>query len=325
MASTKKPFRFAVQSGLGTGGLEPKDWAEFARLLEGWGFSVMLIPDHFLPVLSPIPAAMAAAQATSVLHVGPFVVNMAWRHPAVLAKEAATVDFLSGGRFEVGIGTGYQAWQQEAAGVPFESAGERINRLIEYVKVLKGLLANESFSFSGRYYEIKDLKVEPRPVQRPQPPIVVGGNGRRLLRLAAQEADVVGMTLGGLAPGQTPWDGLREKVDWVRETAGPRFEQLELNLMVTGPIPIGMERGEAVSYAIERGLGGGRPGSQPYKDPKELDSPAILLGTVDQVCEQLQAMREQYGLSYITYFPPADRYREFVDALGPVVKRLAGS
>jgi probable F420-dependent oxidoreductase len=284
----------------------------------------MLIPDHFLPVLSPIPAAMAAAQATTRLHVGPFVVNQAWRHPAVFAKEAATVDFLSNGRFEAGIGTGYQAWQQEAAGVPFESAAERVSRLIEYVNVVKGLLANESFSFEGKYYQIRDLKVEPRPVQRPHPPIVVGGNGRRLMRLAAQEADVVAMTLGGLEPGQTAWQALEEKAGWVREAAGARFDALELNLMVTGPIPVGMERSQAVRYAIEHGLGGGRPGSQPYRDPAELDSPTILLGTVEQVCEQLEATRERYGVSYFTYFPPADRYREFVDGLGPVVERLAG-
>ena len=318
-----RPFRFAVQSGLGAGGLKPRDWAEYARLLEDWGFSVMLIPDHFMPVLSPLPAAMAAAQATTTLRVGSFVVNQAWRHPAVLAKEAATVDFLSNGRFEVGLGTGYVGWEQEQVGIPFEPAGERVSRLVEYVKVVKGLLANEQFSFSGKYYRVTDLKIEPRPIQRPHPPIVVGGNQRRLMRLTAQEADVVAMTLGGMQPNQTPWQALDEKVGWVRDAAGARFADLELNLMVTGPLPVGLERGQAARYAIEHGLGGGRPGSQPYRDEAEFDSPAMVLGAVDQVVESLLATRERYGVSYFTYFPPADRYREFVEALGPVVKRLA--
>ncbi|MDE3078113.1 MAG: TIGR03621 family F420-dependent LLM class oxidoreductase, partial [Chloroflexota bacterium] len=276
-----KPFRFGIQSGLGLAITDPKAWLEDARLVEDVGFSVLLIPDHFGPMLSAMPALMAAAMATTGLRLGTFVINQAWRYPAVLAKEAATVDLLSGGRLELGLGTGWVPREQEQVGIPFEAPAVRVNRLIEYVKVVKGLLQQESLSFRGEFYQVTELEGLPRPLQQPVP-IVIGGGQRRVLSLAAREADIVAMTLSGVTPGRDPKEALDEKVGWVREAAGSRFADLELNLMCGAGVPVGVERQEAARLAVQGGLtGGARSAGPPRSEADLLASPATILGTID--------------------------------------------
>jgi probable F420-dependent oxidoreductase len=317
-----RSFRFGINSGAGVDVMRPGDWADRARLLEDLGFDVMLIPDHYSPVLSPMPAAMAAAAVTTRLRVGTFVANQAWRHPAVLAKEAATIDFLSNGRFELGIGAGWVPREQEQVGIPFDSPSERLRRLGEYAAVVAGLLSQERFSFTGAYYQVADVTVHPRPVQQPRPPLMVGANAMRMLRLAGSLADVV--AVGLLESGPDSWAALDRKVAWVREGAGDRFDGLELNLMTGGPLPIGLERGAAVRYVVENRVGRGPLGPQPYATEAELDSPTSWLGTPEQVAEMLLGIRDRYGISYFAYWPPSDRYREYVEALAPVLRLLEG-
>ncbi|MBV8083848.1 MAG: TIGR03621 family F420-dependent LLM class oxidoreductase [Chloroflexi bacterium] len=317
-----RPFRFGVNSGAGVTDMRPGDWAENARLLEDLGYDVMLIPDHYSPVLSPLPAAMAAAMATMTLRVGTFVCNQAWRHPAVLAKEAATVDFLSNSRFELGVGAGWVPREQERVGIPFESPGERVSRLAEYIQVTRGLLSQENFSFSGAYFQVDAVTVYPRPVQQPSLPMMVGANAPRLLRLAGRTADIV--AVGLLESGPEAWTTLDQKVAWVREAAGARFEQLELNLMTGSPLPIGIDRAAAVRHVLDNQLGRGPLGPRPYASEAELESPTIWLGTPEQVAEMLLGLRERYGISYFAYWPPTDRYREYVTALAPVIRMLKG-
>ncbi len=319
-----KPFRFGIPAGIGPATTNPKAWLEDAKLAESIGFSVFLIPDHFAPMLSAMPALMAAAMVTSTIRLGPFVLNQAWRHPAVLAKEAATIDFLSGGRLELGLGAGWVPREQEQVNIPFESPGVRIDRLIEYVRVVRGLLEEDALTFDGKYYQVSELAGVPKPIQRPVP-IVIGGSQKRLLSLAGREAHIVAMTMGGAAPSDNPGAIIDEKLGWVKAAAGPRFDELELNMMCASAVPVGVDRKEAARMIVEGGLsGGGRAGGPPPTEAQLLASPATILGTVDQVVETLLERRERFGISYFTYFPPGDRTTEFMRAFAPVIERLAG-
>jgi probable F420-dependent oxidoreductase len=321
-----RPFRFGVQSGGAAAIQDPRAWADHARMVEDLGFSTLQVADHLFPMLSPMPALAAAAQVTSTVRLGTLVVNQAWRHPTVLAKEAATVDFLSDGRLELGLGTGWVPIEQEKAGVPFEPAGTRVDRLIEYTRVVKGLLGVEPFSFEGGFYQIADLATDPKPVQRPLP-ILIGGSQKRVLQLAAREADIVALAMGaGAGPGEDPAAVLERKIGWIREAAGARFDALELSVLSFGALPVGIERREAARQLVENPVR--TPGRQPSTPPTEasiLASPVGIIGTAGQVVESLQQRRERFGISYVTYFPPGDRYVEFVQAFAPVVKALAGT
>src|SRR4051794_15610382 len=187
MVSDRK-FRFGAQCSYAGSG---KDWAAKARRLEDLGYATLCMPDHFDDQLAPMPALTAAAAATTTLRVGTLVLGNDYRHPLITAKEAATVDVLSGGRFELGIGAGWMGSDYEQSGIGLDPPGVRIERLAESLAVVKGLLAGGKFSFAGRYYSVTRHPGTPAAVQRPRPPILVGGGGRRILSLAGREADIV--------------------------------------------------------------------------------------------------------------------------------------
>ena len=155
------------------------------------GYSGLYLPDHFGDQPGPIAALMAAADATTTLRVGSLVFDNDYRHPVVLAKEAATIDLLSDGRFDLGIGAGWLVSDYEQAGIPYDPAGTRIDRLEEALSVIKGLFTGKPFSFTGKHYSIKEMEGSPPPIQKPHPRFLLGGGGRRMLRLAAREADIV--------------------------------------------------------------------------------------------------------------------------------------
>src|SRR5262249_13782235 len=157
---------FAIQTSAGVGLYEPAEYPEHARMAEDLGYAVLLAPDHFAPFVSPMVALSAAAMVTKTIRLGTMVINQLWRHPAVLAKEAAMVDLLSGGRLELGLGTGWIPREHEQTGIPFGSFKERADRFEEYVAIVKGLLEHEVFSYSGRFYQVSELDILPRPVQR---------------------------------------------------------------------------------------------------------------------------------------------------------------
>jgi probable F420-dependent oxidoreductase len=185
---TRHKFRFGVQEHHAAGAA---DWREKARRAESLGYSTLYLPDHFSNRPGPIAALMAAAAATSTLRIGSLVFDNDYRHPVVLAKEAATLDLLSDGRLDFGLGAGWLKSDYEKAGIPLDSAGMRIERMEEGLKVIKGLWAGGTFSFSGKHYNVSELEGTPRPVQKPHPPILLGGGGRRMLTLAGREADIV--------------------------------------------------------------------------------------------------------------------------------------
>src|SRR5438876_677403 len=187
--SKPRPFRFGVSVH---GSKSRAEWIGIARQAEALGYSTLLIPDHLGDQLSPIPALVAAADATSTLRIGSLVFDNDFRHPVMLAKEAATLDVLSGGRFELGIGAGWLRSEYEQAGIPYDPPGVRVGRMEEALQIIKGLFADRPVTFSGTYYKVSALEGQPKPVQRPHPPILIGGGGKRILSIAAREATIVG-------------------------------------------------------------------------------------------------------------------------------------
>jgi probable F420-dependent oxidoreductase len=313
--SKQRPFRFGVSVHGARSGAE---WRGIARQVEASGYSTLLMPDHLGDQLSPIPALVAAADATSTLRVGSLVFDNDFRHPALLAKEAATLDVLSGGRLELGLGAGWMKPEYDQAGIPFDRAGERIDRMKEGVQIIKGLFTDGPVDFAGRYYTITGLEGFPKPTQRPHPLIHIGGGGQRLLALAAREADIVGFLPRARHDGKgqditdATAEALEQKISWVRETAGTRFDELELGVLVAQVITT--EDREQAAQFIATTLAAGFNVST----DQILQAPYLLIGTVDQICEELIGRRERYGISYISVF------EQSLEALAPVVARLAG-
>ncbi len=312
-----RPFRFAV--GIGQG-VELPGLVEYARRAESLGYAALLIPDHLLDPRAPLPTLAAVAAATSRLRIGTFVLNNDLRHPAVLAQELATLDQLSGGRLEIGLGAGWNAEEYQKAGLKFDTHRVRVERLGEAVQVLKGLFAEGPFSFHGRHYQIDGLEGRPRPVQQPHPPFLIGGGGRRMLQLAGREAQVVGLAARIPAPYRHNAqsclaEATAEKLSWVREAAGARFAALELNTYpVLAPIRV-----TPAALAAARDLAGelqARDGGELSADAL-LDSPHLFFGTVEQLVEKCLRLRERFGISYIM---AGGAMEEFA----PVVERLAG-
>src|SRR6266700_1113127 len=188
MSAHPRPFRFSVQE---RSAYTARPWRDRARAVESMGYSTLYLPDHFGDQLGPIAALMAAADATTTLRIGSLVFDNDYRHPVVLAKEAATLDLLSEGRLDFGIGAGWMVYDYEQSGIPFDSAGTRIDRLAEGLTIIKRLFAGGEVSFAGRHYSISGIEGAPLPVQKPHPPIVIGGGGRKMLELAAREANTV--------------------------------------------------------------------------------------------------------------------------------------
>src|SRR5689334_14735 len=294
-----RPFRFGVSVHGSRSGAE---WRGIARQAEELGYSTLLMPDHLGDQLSPIPALVAAADATSTLRVGSLVFDNDFRHPVMLAKEAATLDVLSGGRFELGIGAGWLRSEYEQAGIPYDPPGVRVGRMEEALQIIKGLFADRPVTFSGTYYKVSALEGHPKPVQRPHPPVLIGGGGKRILSIAAREATIVGFLPIARPDGSGPdltdatSEAFAQKIAWVRQTAGERFDDLELNVLVAEVI-ITEDREQAAQF-IAMTLASGLQ----VTTEQVLQVPYLLLGTVDQICEDILARREQYGISYVTVF-----------------------
>jgi probable F420-dependent oxidoreductase len=263
-------------------------------------------------------ALMAAADATRTLRVGSLVLDNDYRHPVVLAKEAATLDVLSHGRFELGLGAGWAKAEYQQAGISFDAPGIRVGRLEEAVHVIKGLFASEPLTFSGTHYHIDQLNGYPKPIQRPHPPILIGATGKRMLAIAAREANTIGILNSDYSTGVEIDDPLKrspaavaEKVQWIRQAAGERFDHVELN-MVIAPILTSDRRQGAEQCARQHGWNTIRP-------ENVLEMPSIFIGSVEQISEQMDERRERFGFSYYIV-SDAD-----VETFAPIVARLAGS
>lgn len=308
-----KKFRFGVQT---SNAPSADAWREKARRLEDLGFSALLIPDHFGDQLAPMPALMAAADATTTLRVGGLVFGNDYRHPLMFAKEMATIDVLSGGRVEVGIGAGWMKTDYDAAGMPYDRPGVRIERLQESVALIKGMFGDGPVNHAGTHYTVTDYNGMPKPVQKPHPPIMIGGGGKRVLSYAAREADIISVNFN-LAPGAVNGQVMatgdatstNEKIGWIREAAGARFDDIELNATVF----LGIVTEDRNKIAERVAPGFGMPAAE------VLQSPHALIGSVDQIVDVLQERRGRYGFSYIAL--SGDGFEQFA----PVVAKLAGT
>ena len=310
--SGHRPFRFGIQASKAN----TRDlWVDLARRSEGNGYSCLTMPDHFDDQLAPVPALMTAANVTTTLRVGALVWDNDYKHPAVLAKELATMDVLSDGRLELGIGAGWMISDYEQMGIPYDSAKVRIDRFVEGLKVIKGAMAQGPFSFSGDHYTITNYNGTPKPVQAPCPPILIGGGGKRVLSIAAREADIVGInaTMSAGVVGQHTFSTMTaevvdEKVAIVREAAGARFNDIELNVRAF-LVNITDDAKQAAS-GIASMLG--------VEQQMVEESPFALVGPTSKLIEDLLERRERWGFSYVIV--GADD----VDLFAPVVAALNG-
>jgi len=281
----QKAFRFGVV----TAGQESRSaWIALAQRVEELGYSSLLMPDVLGTPLAALSALAVAATATTTLRVGSYVFVNDYRHPALLAREIATLDQLSDGRVELGLGAGNWEHEYQQLGIPFEKPGVRVLRFAEGLSIIKQFWSGETVNFSGAYYTITGLRPVPRPAQQPHPPILIGSSGRRMLTIAAREADIIQPTGGDVA----------EQIGWIREAAGERFEHLELAQSAFG---IELTDGPVAAAPAVRGM---------WTEPQPM--------TTDQAAEHLSEQRERLGVSYIQI------QERQLENFAPVVARLSG-
>ena len=313
-----RPFRFLATVNENPGFAE---LTSMARKAEAVGCSALVLPDHLIGQYAAMPVLAMVAAVTGRLRVGTFVLNVCLRHPAVLAQDLATVDALSGGRLEIGLGAGWNKPEHDAIGIPFDPVGVRVERLAEAVAILKGCFADGPFSFAGEHYTITGHDGVPKPAQRPHPPIFLGGGGRRLLTLAAREAQIIGLA-PRIVPGNQPrldaWSltaaATEEKIGWIREAAGDRFGDLELNTYPSGgptvltsdPRAEARRRADRIREQTGVELTAG----------EVLDSPHVFIGSIKDLTRKFGDLRERFGISSYLI--------DDLDALAPVVEELAG-
>jgi len=283
--------------------LDGPAWADHARRVEGAGVGALLIRDHFSAgafgqQLAPFSALAAAAAVTTGLRVGTLVLSNDFRHPAILAHEAASLHHLSGGRFDLGLGAGWYEPEYRAAGIRFDAAGQRIDRLEESLAIIKGLLAGDPVQHSGTWYQIDGLDLDVMPERRGRPRLLIGAGGPRMLRVAAQHADVVGLLpapIKGPEDRDDPADRLPpafdRKLAMLRSAAGNRFGQLELSALASFTVTA-RRRSETEDLIARRGWSG-------IGVEAVWDMPTVFIGSPGQIRDDLQARRERFGLTYL--------------------------
>ncbi|MCU1497048.1 MAG: putative oxidoreductase [Acidimicrobiales bacterium] len=305
-------FRFGVQiSSAGSA----EEWVASARRAEELGFDTLFMPDHFGDQLAPVPALMAAASATTDLRVGTLVHDNDYKHPLVLAKELATIDVLSGGRLEVGLGAGWMRSDYDESGIAYDAPGARVDRFEEGLQVILGLLGPEPLTFEGAHYRITGHDGLPKPVQSPRPPVLIGGGMKRMLSIAGRHADIIGINPtipNGAVDAEAAKSGTAEQTDqklaWVRDAAGDRYADLEINLLNFACIVTDDRQQVVEQFAPAFGI-----------SPAELlEFPHALVGTVDEICESIEERRRRWDASYIVV------QKDAMEAVAPVVARLRG-
>jgi len=310
-----REFRFGIMCSHAA---SATDFREKARQAEALGYSTLFVPDHFVDhPLAPMPAMAAAAAVTDTLRVGSLVLGNDYKHPVVLAREAATLDLLSDGRLELGLGAGWMTADYEKAGLDLDRAGVRIDRLEESVKIVKGLMGDEPYTFHGAHYTVTDLDGEPKPVQQPHPPFIIGGGAPKILGLAAREAAIVGVNAnlrGGVAISDDAARSMTgpatdQKMAWLREAAGARFDDLEIQSFV----------GFTTFTDDRRQLAEMMAGSFGVTPEEALETPVVLAGTLEEMIDDLYARRERWGMSYVVVGV------DVIEQFAPAVAKLAGT
>ncbi len=327
--SNHKPFRFSLQC-FNTD--SPANWRSLIAKTEALGYSTFFLADHFLSagpalegtyhppqMLAAVPAIAMALEQTSTLRVGCRVFCNDYHQPIMLAKQAATMDYLSGGRLEFGIGAGWIRNEYEAAGLPFDEFGQRFARFAEFVHAYKAFMSGEPLEIAGDFIRWSGFHGTPSPAQSPYPPLMIGGGSKKILTFAGQEADIVSLNFNNRA-GMLGPDGMNsglaaataKKVDWIKHGAGARFKDIELEIGAYTTIVT--DHALPTATAIGDALG--------MKAEDILAHPHCLIGSVDFICDELQRRREAYGISYIAMLD--DGQNNMVETFAPVVARLAG-
>jgi probable F420-dependent oxidoreductase len=302
------PFRFAANVERGR---SAEHWREVGRRAEGLGYDTLFMPDHITDQLAPVAAMTAIADATTTLRVGSFVFANDYRNPVMLAREATTLDLLSGGRLEFGIGAGWNKRDYQQLGMPFDTAKVRVDRMEEAVALIKRLWTEERVTHEGPHYRVREAMVRPRPTQRPHPPLMIGGSGPRMLRIAAREAQIVALvpaldpigvsTLRSLTVGS-----VEKRIATLRRS--PRFAEFELNVIVFDAAVTDSARSivDALTARLKSAI------------TAVVESPFVMYGSRASIVEDLLARRERLGISYIAV--PGRAMRAF----GPVIAALRG-
>jgi probable F420-dependent oxidoreductase len=319
------PFRFGVQSYTATSG---DHWRSQARRAEELGFSAFHLADHVIgpgpalaamnhPVqdVAAIPAMAVAAEATSTIRIGCRVLCIDYRNPVMLAKELATLDFFSGGRLDIGLGAGWLAGEYAAMGVGFDRAGVRLDRLEDTISLLRASFTDGELDIDTPHVHAVGFEAVPKPVQRPMPPLMIGGGSRRVLGIAGREADIVSLNfdnssgkIGPAGVGSSTAEITAQKIEWIKAGAGERFADVEIEIGAYFTVVTDQREATLEKMAPMLGLTPEQFGEHPH----------ALVGSVDAICDQLQARREAYGISYVTFGSSV------VDAVAPIVERLSG-
>jgi probable F420-dependent oxidoreductase len=308
-------FRFGVMCSHAA---SAADFREKARQAEALGYSTLFVPDHFIDhPLAPMPAMATAAAVTDTLRIGSLVLGNDYKHPVVIAREAATLDLLSDGRLELGLGAGWMTADYEKAGLELDRPGVRIDRLEESVAILKGLMADQPCTFHGKHYTVTDLDGQPKPLQQPHPPFIIGGGGPKILGLAAREADIVGINAnlrGGVAISDDTARSMTgaatdEKLARLRDAAGPRFDDLEIQSFVG-----------FTNFTDDRSsLAEMMAGAFGVTAEEALETPVVLAGTLEQMIDDLHARRDRWQMSYVVVGV------DVIEQFAPAVGKLAGT
>lgn len=308
-----RPFRFGVYAGTSV-----TEWVEHVRCAEALGYSSIAVGEHIFADLAPISALAAAVMVSSTIRIGSLTFANDFRNPLLLAKEIASLDVLSDGRVEFGLGSGYYGADYDQTGIPFDPPGTRLDRLFEAVRLVKRAFSEETIDHEGVYYSSRGFSLLPRSVQRPWPPLLIGGGGRRVLEFAAREADIVSINVRSTPAGGFDWrsvtpEATAEKAAWVRTAAGDRLAEVEMHWLAP--------HFEVTDDPVE--VAGGvlaRWGAADTLTPEELLAcPQVLIGSEDAIVEKIERNREEYGVSYVTVFGPA------MEPFAPIVARLTGT
>jgi probable F420-dependent oxidoreductase len=320
-----KPFRFGLQAYAPNSG---KEWRELARKAEASGFSSFHLADHNIgpgpalaatghPVqtVAAIPAMAVAAEATSTIKVGCRVLCVDYRNPVMLAKEVATLDFFSEGRLELGLGAGWLQGEYEAIGVPFDRAGVRIDRFEEVIALLRASFAEGELNIDTPHVHAVGFEAVPKPFTKSGPPIMIGGGAKRILTIAGREADIVSLNfnnssgkLGADGIGSSTAELTDQKIQWIKDGAGARFDQIEIEIAAYFTIVTPDGEGTRAKMAPMFGM-----------TPEVFaEHPNALIGSVDEICDRIVERRERFGISYVSFGASV------IDAVIPVVERLAG-
>jgi probable F420-dependent oxidoreductase len=311
----QRPFRFGVMHG---NTLSRAGFQQDVQRAEEFGYATFSAGDHVFHGMASQSALAFAAAVTSTIRIGALTFANDLRNPVMLAREVATIDMLSNGRFEFGIGSGYSLRDYTWTGISLDAPGTRIDRLIESVGLLKRVFTEDNVALDGTHYSIDDVSIAPKPVQQPWPPFVIGGGGKRVLQFAAREADIVGIGLKSTPDGSFDWDDISpdahaRKVQWVREASGDRWGMRDVNILIN----VCQVGGDPEAYA--------RRVLDAFKAPDTvtvehlLASPYVLVGNEDEIIGKLQRLRETSSVNYVTV------RSEFMESFAPIVARLAGT